>query len=111
MMKMNLMIGPLMIIQNYIECMIINLYKKIIPVFIPWEDCMLSEPNNTYIRFDFVIKLNNIPYFRVCVPNKSFNHWNPFVAILTALESESVGMIKYDRLKERVRCIGVWQHL
>lgn len=50
-------------------------------------------------------------HFSVSVANKSFSDRNPIKALLRALESETVGMAKYDALKDRVRSMGQWKNL
>jgi hypothetical protein len=52
-----------------------------------------------------------MPFFSVCVPNKTFNSFNPLTCLLNALESESIGMQKYSKLKEHVRKVNLWQKL
>jgi hypothetical protein len=50
-------------------------------------------------------------WFSVNVPNKSFCGRNIFKLFINALESQTVGMIKYDRLKEDCRSKGLWNKL
>ena len=64
-----------------------------------------------YIVFKLVFSWKFGFSFVVQVMNKSFSYRNPFKALLAALESETIGMVKYDKLKERVRDIGVWNKL
>lgn len=65
----------------------------------------------SYIRiqshFDFKEGLR----FSVTVPNVAYCHRNPFKALLRALEHESIGMGKYNRLKEDTRSCGLWKKL
>ena len=48
-------------------------------------------------------------YFIAKIPNKSFISVNPLTAMSDALESATVGDIKYLRLKERIRTRGLWR--
>lgn len=64
-----------------------------------------------YIEINLHASFKRGVFFAVSVANKSFCHINPFKALLMALESETVGMGKYDKLKERVRDLGLWQKL
>lgn len=63
------------------------------------------------IMFDLLINKHVIFTFQVFVINKSFSSRNPFRALLYALESETIGMAKYDALKERVRSKKMWELL
>ena len=60
-----------------------------------------------YITVSLLINKTWIFCFSVSVNNKTFNYRNPFTAIFSALESESIGMSKYQRLKERTRDVKV----
>ena len=65
----------------------------------------------SYITIRLIINLSVFFTFVVSVPNKSFCYRNPITALLKALESESVGMQKYDMTKERLRTLNFWQKL
>lgn len=56
---------------------------------------------NKHIGFMFSTKL----------VNKTFNHRNQFKSIFAALESETIGMAKYDALKEHIRDNNAWSKL
>ena len=71
-----------------------------------WSD----EDLNLFIEINLHIGMH-IPFFAVCVPDKTFCHANIFTALLRALECETVASAKYTRLKDRVRDIGAWQKL
>ena len=45
-------------------------------------------------------------WFTASAPNVSFPHRNPIKAILRLLEHESIGMSKYNKLKEDIRSQG-----
>lgn len=64
-----------------------------------------------YVKLELILSFPSIFHFVVKVPNKSFCYRNPFKALMLALESQCIGMAKYDRLKERVRAIKHWQDL
>ena len=66
---------------------------------------------DVYIKFELVFSLRVGFMFSVSVMNKVFQHKNPFKALLVALESETVGMCKYDKLKERLRDMDLWSKL
>lgn len=87
----------------------ITLFKKEFDVVPAWEDG--SDPVKAYIVFEFVVNFKTMPFFSLKVIDKSFNYCNPFTAIFMAIESETVGMCKYTRLKERVRFLGLWKKL
>jgi len=74
-----------------------------------WE--VSSSSLELYIEINLHISFARGAFFAVNVANKSFCSANPFKALIMALESETVGMAKYDRLKERVRDLGLWQKL
>ena len=59
------------------------------------------------VGFDFREGLR----FCVTVPNVSYTYHNPFKAIMKALEHESIGMSKYNRIKEDTRRCGLWKKL
>lgn len=64
-----------------------------------------------FIIFDLVINKHVGFMFSTKLVNKTFNHRNPFKSIFAALESEAVGMLKYDALKDRVRYKNIWGEL
>jgi hypothetical protein len=49
--------------------------------------------------------------FNVTVPNMSCGDRNPFKAICKALEHESIGMAKYQQLKDDMRAKGLHKNL
>lgn len=63
------------------------------------------------IIISLIINRHVLFSFRAKVANKSFGSRNPIKAILRALESETIGMAKYDKIKERVRELGLWSKL
>ena len=66
---------------------------------------------NAYIEvtayFDFKEGLR----FTVGVANASFCYRNPIKAFIRALEHESIGMGKYQRMKDDVRSCGLYNKL
>ena len=64
-----------------------------------------------FIIFDLVIN-NHVGFmFSTKLVNKTFSNRNPFKSIFAALESETIGMGKYDALKERVKYKKLWGKL
>jgi hypothetical protein len=59
------------------------------------------------VHFDFKEGL----WFSVTVPNMACGNRNPFKALLRALEHESIGMAKYQRMKDDTRSCGLYQKL
>jgi len=74
-----------------------------------WESYQKKELEKREISIWFNFTFRDGIWFTVRVPNKSFNNRNIFKALIAALESESVGMQKYDRLKEEVRELTWWK--
>ena len=66
---------------------------------------------NGEIVLSLYITLHTGFHFSVRVANASFNGKNPIDCIMRALEHESVGMHKYERIKERTRENGTWKRL
>jgi hypothetical protein len=64
-----------------------------------------------YIEINLHVSFSRGFFFAVNVVNKSFCSISPFKALVMALESETVGMAKYDKLKERVRDLDLWRKL
>ena len=91
----------------------IVLYRKsyVEPVAWGYGDDANLHAIRPYIEITFSIFYDRLPFFGVHVQNKSFSDLNIFKALLRALESETVGMAKYDRLKERCRDKGFWNKL
>lgn len=87
----------------------IKLFSKEIKETTKWAK--ESGDLNAYIEVSIIVNRHVFFTFCVNVMNKSFCYRNPIKAILKALESETVGMCKYDALKERVREIGRWSEL
>lgn len=59
------------------------------------------------VHFDFKEWIR----FSVSVPNFSCCTHNPFKAILRVLEHESIGMSKYQRMKEDIRYFNKWKSM
>ena len=88
----------------------ITLFKKKFKSIVAWavdEDDSIKG----YVYFKLYFTRHTFFHFSVGVANKSFSGKNPLDCFLRALESESVGMAKYDVLKDRVRKIGCWNQL
>ena len=88
----------------------IKLFSKKFSSNIAWG---LSDKDKVdgYINFYLVINKQSLFYFSINVVNKSFNSRNPMECIFKAMESESVGMQKYNALKESVRNNDSWKNL
>lgn len=87
----------------------INLYRMSFVQTSAWA--VNSDDLNCYIELNLFISIKHGFFFSVAVTNKVFSSRNPFKALLLALESETLGMAKYDKLKERVRDLDLWQKL
>jgi len=87
----------------------INLYRMSALIMPAWavKDGYLQ----VYIEINLHLGFKHGFFFSVNVANKSFTSRNPFSALLAALESETIGMAKYDALKERVRDLDLWSKL
>ena len=59
------------------------------------------------VRFNFKEGL----WFSTTIPNCAYGDRNIFKSIFRALEHESIGMAKYNRIKEDTRKHGLWQKL
>ncbi len=86
-----------------------NLYRMSALITSKWA----TKPDDLqiYIEINLHIGFEHVFFFSVNVANKSFTSRNPVSALLAALESETVGMAKYDALKERVRDLDLWSKL
>lgn len=87
----------------------IKLWSKSFNTTSAWA--VKSGDINSYIEISLILSRHWIFCFSVEVMNKSFNYRNPFKALLKALESETIGMNKYDMLKERLRDKDMWREL
>lgn len=65
----------------------------------------------THIEVIFFFDFKEGVRFTVRAGNISVCRRNPFKAFLRVLEHESIGMAKYDWLKEDTRSKGLWQKL
>jgi hypothetical protein len=65
----------------------------------------------SYVKFVMIFDFKKGLRFVVRVPNTSVCCRNPFKALLNMLEHESVGMAKYQRMKEDVRACGLYSKL
>lgn len=57
----------------------------------------------SYIKIEMYFDFKEGLRFCITVPNISYCYRNPIKAILKALEHESIGMSKYNKLKEDIR--------
>ena len=65
----------------------------------------------SYIEITMYFDFKEGLRFSVCVPNTSWCHGNPLKAFLKILEHESIGMAKYNKLKEDIRHQGLDHNL
>ena len=65
----------------------------------------------SYIEVKMYFDFKNGLRFCASVPNFSTTNRNPMKSILRAMEHESIGMSKYNRIKEDIRRCGLWKHL
>jgi hypothetical protein len=86
----------------------IKLLEREFAFYLAWE---IDERIKTKVKLELMITKKCVFTFVASVPNKSFSSINPFKALMMALESQTVGMIKYDRLKDRIKEIKQWQKL
>lgn len=84
------------------------LFSKNIEVPLAWRD---DKKAHTQIEVVFYFDLKLGARFRVNAGNVSFCDKSLFKAFCQCLEHESVGMAKYDNLKDDVRAKNFWQKL
>jgi len=93
----------------------IKLYRKNFSCNSAWKvyqgDDQATNDIQGFVEVSLLLNWTWIFCFSIEVNNKSFNYRNPFKALCLALESESVGMCKYQQLKERLRDKKLWQKL
>ncbi|MCD2345792.1 hypothetical protein [Clostridium guangxiense] len=65
----------------------------------------------TYIKVILCFDFREGLRFTVSVANMSFCHRNPFKAFIRVLEHESIGMAKYQQMKEDTRKCGLYKKL
>ena len=65
----------------------------------------------SYVKIQMHFDFKDWLRFSVTIPNMGVCRRNPFRALLRALEHESIGMAKYNRIKEDSRNLGLWQKL
>lgn len=65
----------------------------------------------TYIKITIHFEFKNGLWFGVSVPNMGCGDRNPFKALIRALEHESIGMGKYQRMKDDTRSCGLYNKL
>ena len=66
---------------------------------------------NGEIVFALYLTIHTGFHFSVNTGVASFNGRNPIDCIMRAMEHENVGMLKYERIKERTRQNKTWQKL
>jgi hypothetical protein len=65
----------------------------------------------SYVKIQINFDFKNWLWFSVTIPNVAIGNRNIFKALLMALEHESIGMAKYNRIKEDTRRNGLWKKL
>lgn len=91
--------------------MTITLFKKIWTSPIAWASSKNPERLEGYIEYQMHFDLKQWLRFSATVPNYSSCTRSPFKCLFNVIEHSSVGMGKYQRLKERTRKLGMWQKL
>ena len=88
----------------------ITLLRKHFTSQVAWA---VSEEDKVggYIELHLYLTRETTFHFCCSVADKSFCGRNPIDCLLRALESESVGMAKYNALKERLREREMWRKL
>lgn len=61
----------------------------------------------SYIKVEMIFNFKDGLWFSTTIPNVAYGDRNPIKALLRALEHESIGMAKYNRLKEDMRAKGI----
>lgn len=78
---------------------------------VAWASSKNPEKLEGYIEYMMHFDFKQGLRFSVSVPNYSYCTRSPFKCLLGVLEHESVGMGKYQRLKERTRDLNLWKSL
>ena len=89
----------------------ITLFKKEWGSPVAWASSKNPERVEGYIEYIMWFDFKDGLRFSATVPNYSTCTRNPFRCLFNAMEHSSVGMGKYQRLKERNRKLGFWQKL
>lgn len=84
------------------------LFSKVAESPLAWRS---DKKAKTHIEVVFYFDFKLGPRFRVNAGNVSCCNRNLIKAFCECLEHESIGMAKYDRLKEDTRAKGFWQKL
>lgn len=88
-----------------------TLYKNEYNCYPAWGSSEDATKIESYVKFNILFDFKEGLRFSISVPNFGYCARNPFKCIFEALEHESIGMSKYQRLKERVRKIDSWKKL
>lgn len=65
----------------------------------------------SYVKLEMYFDFKRGLRFSVTVPNCGFCYRNPLKAIYRALEHESIGMAKYNKMKDDIRACGLYKSL
>lgn len=65
----------------------------------------------TYLRIEMVFNLKDGLWFCITAPNISIGDRNIFKAFARIFEHESIGMQKYQQLKDDTHACGLWKKL
>lgn len=87
------------------------LFKKDWESPVAWASSKNPEKLNGYIEYVMWFDFKQGLRFSASVPNVSYCTRSPLKCLFRVLEHESVGMGKYQRLKERTRDLNLWKHL
>lgn len=87
------------------------LYQDAYSCYPAWSNSKDNAKIESYVKLEMHFDLKKGLRFSVTVPNFTICRRNPFKCIFRALEHESIGMGKYQRLKDRTREIDCWKKL
>lgn len=87
------------------------LYEKEYQCHAFWSSDDAPVIAKSYVKIELFFNFKKGLFFSVSVPNTSYCYSNLFKALFGALEHESIGMAKYNNLKDRVREIDVARKL
>lgn len=65
----------------------------------------------SYVKLIMHLNFKDGLWFSVTIPNAGYGNRNPFKAIFRALEHESIGMAKYNQLKDDIKAKGLHKNL
>mgnify|MGYP000858014750 CR=1 FL=1 len=87
------------------------LYENTYSCYPAWGSSEDATKIESYVKFEMHFDFKEGLRFSISIPNFGTCSRNPFKCIFRALEHESIGMGKYQRLKDRTRKIDCWRKL